>query len=77
MGPMQTAFLKCMRLLFGARGSVGLTQLRDLIRVFCMGWSECAVHRADPDALEEWIEETKPTADPNWWPDDSWKWWRQ
>lgn len=72
---MKQAFLSCMDHLYpDGLPSESSHQLRDLIRVFSMGWCESLIAQGLDDEVEKWTEEFKPIADLNWWPDDTWKW---
>lgn len=64
-------------------GDIGSKQLRDLCRVFIMGWVGAVLDPKDNEEGGGMITGVWPTDDPefkrvtdeNWWPDDSWKWW--
>lgn len=51
------------------------SQWRDIIRVYMMGWCSALMSQGAVEQVAEWTKEFRPLADPNWWPDDSWRWW--
>lgn len=73
---MKESFLSEIRYLFpgGLDWKAQARQHRDLILVFSMGWIEAMINRGDDDAIRKAAAECKHMADPNWWPDESWRW---
>ena len=71
---MKQAFLESIRYMY-PEGVDDLHQMRDLIRIYSMGWCDALMHHEDKEGVEKWFAECKVISDLNWWPDDSWKWW--
>ncbi len=72
---MKEAYLHCMSLLFPDGLPNAEEQHRDTIKIFSMGWAEALKKNNDKEGLTEWVVLCQPISKPNWWPDDSWKWW--
>lgn len=50
-------------------------QHRDVIRVYTMGWRDAVITAKDRGMVLDVASDCKRMADPNWWPDKSWRWW--
>jgi hypothetical protein len=74
LDPFKARFFECMKLIY-PDGVSSQEQLRDLIRVFSMGWLEALMLNECKGAVELWVRQYSKTTDVSWWPDDSWKWW--
>jgi hypothetical protein len=74
LDPFKARFFDCMRLLY-PDGVVSHEQLRDLIRVFSIGWVEALMLNECVAGVEAWAKDYKHTTEEGWFPDDSWKWW--
>lgn len=48
---------------------------RDVVRVYSMGWLDAAIAVDARHVVIDATVDCKQMADPNWWPDPSWKWW--
>jgi hypothetical protein len=71
---MKASCLECMRYIF-PDGVANQHQHRDVIRCFMMGWVEAMQNSQNSAAVTQFVSEFSHTADLNWWPDESWKWW--
>jgi len=70
---MKETFKKAMRRLYPE--GVEPHQLRDLVHCYAMGYADALVRANDKILLRVWAFNTQALAEPNWMPDDSWKWW--
>ena len=71
---MKEAFLQSMRLIY-PQGVDNAYQHRDVVRIYSMGWCDALMAADQKQAVAAWVEEFRPLADLNWWPDASWRWW--
>jgi hypothetical protein len=52
---------------------VGKHQWRDIIKTFAAGYFVALISLGESEQL---IPFMKTISDYNWWPDESWKWWK-
>lgn len=71
---MKESFLKSIRHMYPV-GVGNAHQHRDLVRCYCMGYTDSLIERGDSAAVESLVPQLSRMADINWWPDSSWKWW--
>jgi len=72
---MKLAWKQGMYRIWGPNGRLmSPTQIRGLLRVFCLGWCESMVVNKCP--IEEWHRIYGEILNNNdWYPDESWNWW--
>lgn len=74
---MKTAFKDDANTMYQGR-SVSFEQLRDLARMYSMGWCSALLAQRDVDPVRHWAaNEGRELASIDWMPDDSWAWWIQ
>lgn len=76
MHEMKKSFLNEIHYLFpgGLNWDTMKRQHRDIIHIYSMGWIEALLKHGNDAAVRSAAEFCKPMTDPNWWPDDSWRW---
>lgn len=84
MQSLKDAFLKCSRMQFPREEfpqGVPLSQLRDMIRTFSMGWSESIIAMKQIGVgtkkvlIDDLAQHYLRINSPDYLPDISWEWW--
>lgn len=71
---MKDAFILSMQHIYPG-GVDNMHQMRDLVRVYSMGWCDALMARGDKAAVQAWCTEFGPISATGWFPDATWKWW--
>lgn len=71
---MKESFKESIKYLYPA-GCEDRLQVRDMARIYSMGWVDQLVVQADPEKVKKWVEEYSYMTAYTWMPDDSWNWW--
>lgn len=82
-GDMRLCFLKVMHLMYPNVEQLLITgmdpdQLRDVVRVFSLGWCEALIISNNGPCIEDWkLRYGCRINSPDWYPGPEWQWWRE